>query len=365
MVNEEATVADLPIREEVKAATAEEELPPNLPDETTIIAPSPLTSSTPRVTYLAAEVTLPELAVTIQQSAVAWSDSLPKPVIPQMTTNSTLPAPPMFSMSTKQVEDLLAQGDTGRKELRAATRAYRDQIEDWNYRVSAEFLRPWGNQRERVIQAYDDWNGELKAWAENELTYALAHQKMTKAFERALEEHEDAMEAAEDAIEDQPEDTTQSLERAIERGEKSIKEHSERMDVHSTRMGMHSVRMQIHSGRMRVHSARMQMHSSRMQLHSARMKSHGIIMAALEAELREALVADGLLAEGTNDFQFEATSSTVTLNGKAIEPAALAQKYRDLLTKYGKGDFKGNPGKTFMIHIDGKSRNIGTHYERN
>ena len=137
------------------------------------------------------------------------------------------------------------------------------------------------------------------------------------------------------------------------------------MDVHSTRMGMHSVRMKIHSGRMRVHSGRMQMHTSRMQLHTERMKSHEIIMAALQAELRAALIADGFLKEGEDKFHFEMTNKSISFNGKKISPESLEHKYRDILTRYGRGDIGGSSANKFIIQIDKNGRKMGTEYRRN
>lgn len=93
-------------------------------------------------------------------------------------------------------------------------------------------------------------------------------------------------------------------------------------------------------------------------MHSQRMKSHKVIMAALEAELRSALLADGLLQKGEQKFSLRVTHEGITFNGKTIKPGALEDKYRSILAKYGKGPDKEMVGNTFMIEIDGKGRKM-------
>lgn len=293
------------------------------------------------------------------------ADSLPKPAVPSLRENPVLPSPPAFDLSAQEINGLLGNEASGRKELRDATNAYRDQINNWNDEVKEQYLKAWETHRENIVQSYDDWNQKLKAASDSELEYALEHERMVPMFERAFEQHEDAIEEAEDAIEHRPEFDVEVLENAIERGEKSIKEHSERMEVHSIRMGMHSVRMQIHSGRMRLHSGRMQMHTARMKLHTKRMESHRVIMEALQAELRSELIADGYLKEGEEKFHFEMTNESIHFNGKKIGPESQEQKYRDILTRYGKGDISGSSANKFIIQIDKSGRKIGVEHKKN
>jgi hypothetical protein len=356
------TVVESPVDLNVIAPVAIEKSMETTPGNNLTVPPLPATSIDSPMSSPASVPGLPRTEVSTPKvlQATYNYDSLPKPSIPRMAADPSLPTPPKFRLTEKGIKDLLAKGDEGRKQLREQTDAYRADIGDWNDRVSEDYLQPWEAHRLRIMKAYKDWSDELRAQSGDELTYALAHNRMTEIFEDAFNQIEDTIEEAEDAIEHRPEYETEGLENVIERGEKSLKEHRERMDVHSTRMSMHSVRMAIHSGRMKVHSRRMKMHSSRMELHSERMKSHQIIMAALEAELREALIADGLLGKTDKYFRFEVTTETVSFNGKTIEPAAREQKYRDILARYGKGDFKGNKGNTFMIHIHENGRNIGT-----
>jgi beta-lactamase regulating signal transducer with metallopeptidase domain len=358
----DVTLVDTPVELNTLASAPIEEPVETAPEDNSAVSLLPMTVIDAPKSSLSSEPRVPSIEVSVPTIPLTTYDSLPKPSIPQMTSNPDLPTPPNFRLTEKEIKELLAKGDEGRKELREQTNVYRASIRDWNDRVKEDFLQPWDAHRLRIMDAYEDWSDELRAQSADELTYALAHNRMTELFEKAFDQSEDTIEEAEDAIEHRPEYETKGLENAIERGEKSVKEHSKRMEVHSIRMSMHSVRMAIHSGRMNVHSGRMKMHSSRMKLHSERMKSHQIIMAALEAELREALMADGLLDKGEKYFRFEVTTETVSFNGKTIEPASREQKYRDILKRYGKGDFKGNKGNTFMIHIHENGRNIGTHH---
>jgi beta-lactamase regulating signal transducer with metallopeptidase domain len=352
---EQNTLAPAPI--ETPVATVEE--------NTSAVSSLPLTEIDEPESTQAPEPRVPGIEVSVPDVSPATYDSLPKPTIPQMTSNPTLPTPPSFRLSEKEIKDLLTKGDEGRKQLRDQTDAHRAKIRDWNDRVREEYLQPWDAHRVRIMDAYKDWNDGLRAQSADELTYALAHNRMTEVFERAFDQNENIIEEAEDAIEHRPEYDTEGLEHVIERGEKSVKDHSDRMEVHSIRMSMHSVRMAIHSGRMNVHTGRMKMHSSRMELHSERMKSHQIIMTALEAELRAALMADGLLSKSDKYFRFEVTIDDVIFNGKVIEPASREQKYRAILKRYGKGDLGGNKGNTFMINIHENGRQIGTHHRKN
>lgn len=329
------------------------------------VTPLPTSSLAVPILSVGDQMPFPELRLTANSSALLVPDSLPNPVIPQMTKTLVLPTAPAFEMTTSQIDNLLEQGDDGRQSLRKATNDYRDQISDWNNQLDRDYLRPWGKHRERIMDAYHDWNKKLRAQSADELSYALAHEEKVHAFKEALEQHENTLEKAEDTIEEQPEEGIEKLEEAVERGEKSIREHSDRMEAHSIRMGMHSARMQVHSGRMQVHSTRMQMHSARMKIHNERMASHTIIMEALEAELQQALIADGFLASGEEEFRFEVTSTSVTFNDKKIEPAELAQKYRDILARYGKGISPEDVGNKFMIHISDNGRMMGTSYDRN
>lgn len=332
---------------------------------TSVVPPLPLTDIEAPNSVESPEPHAPSIKISVPNISPTSYDSLPKPTIPQMTSNPDLPTPPSFRLSEQEIKDLLTKGDEGRKQLRDQTDAHRAKIRDWNDRVREDYLQPWDAHRVRIMDAYKDWSTELRAQSADELTYALAHNRMTEVFERAFDQNENIIEEAEDAIEHRPEYDTEGLENAIERGEKSVKEHSKRMEVHSIRMSMHSVRMAIHSGRMSVHSGRMKMHSSRMELHSERMKSHQIIMTALEAELRAALIADGLLSKSDKYFRFEVTIDDVIFNGKVIEPANREQKYRAILKRYGKGDLGGNKGNTFMINIHKNGRQIGTHHRKN
>lgn len=307
-----------------------------------------------------AKLSVPQGEEYYRQITRMTFDSLPKPSIPRMTTDPELPAPPKFGLSESEVKDLLTKGEQGREELRDQTNAFATRIDDWNERVSKEYLQVWEAHRLRVMKAHDDWSEALREKAGDELTYAIAHEGMTEEFEQALDQSENRIEEAEDAIERQPENDIEGLERVVERSEKNMQSHDERMDVHRTRMSMHGARMKIHSGRMKIHSARMQIHSARMQLHSARMKSHQIVMQALETELREALIADGLLDNEAQYFRFEMTSEAMFFNGKLIDPISVAPKYRAILQRYGKGDLGGKSGNRFIIDIHKNGRSIGT-----
>ena len=346
------------------APVPEGEIPEALPKDEPAVALLPVKSIDSPVSSASSGSRVPKLIVVVPTVVEANSDSLPKPFVPRMERDPSLPMPPKFLLTEKEIETLLTNGEEGRSKLRAETNAYRASIGDWNGRLGKDYLKTWEMYRLRVMEAYEKWSSDLRSASNDELTYALAHNNWSELFEEALDFSEDKMEKGEDAIENRPERNTEVLEAALEKGEKSFKEHRERMEVHSIRMGMHSARMQIHSGRMNVHSGRMQLHSARMQLHNKRMKNHEIIMTALEAELREALVADGLLGKNDKYFRLEVTSDAILFNGKIIDPISQEPKYRAILARYGKGDPGYNKGNTFIIDIHTKGRNIGN-YRRN
>lgn len=282
-----------------------------------------------------------------------------------MTANPSFPKPPTFSLSEGEIESLLSNGKEGRQQLRKQTDDYGASVQTWNNRVSEEYLQAWEDYRLRIVEAYEDWRSDLKSKSGDELSFALAHNKMTESFSRALNLSEDALEKTERSIESRPENDVEALERVMEKGEAPLKEHRERMELHGIRMSMHGVRMKIHGGRMNVHSSRMKMHSTRMQFHSDRMKSHQIIMAALEAELRKAFIADGLLDKNDKYFHFEVTHDAVLFNRKVIEPASKAQKYLDILARYGMGDMSGQPqGNSFIIHHHENGSSVGTRFQK-
>lgn len=358
------TVVENPVEANTPAPFPEETLLETTPKNPSSLSSSLSTSIDAPMSSLASAPRIPEIEISTPDVSQVTYDSLPKPSIPRLATAPSLPTPPKFSLTEEDIKDLLAKGDQGRKQLRDQTDAYRAKINEWNDRVSEDFLQAWKAHRLSIMEAYEDWSSELRAQSDNELTYALAHNEMTQLFREALNQNEDAMRGAEDAIRDQPEYDVEGLERVIERGERSLAEHDERMEVHGIRMSMHGVRMKIHSGRMKIHSGRMQMHSARMQLHSERMKSHKVIMAALEAELREALIADGLLGKNDQYFRLEVTSDAVLFNGKIIDPISQEPKYRAILARYGKGDLGENKENKFIINLNENGRNIGTHYEK-
>jgi len=346
------------------APVSKEENLKAIPEKDLVVAPLAVKSIGSPLSSLSSGVRIPNLEVVTPNISSVVPDSLPKPFVPSMATDPSLPIPPKFLLTEKEVETLLTKGEEGRSKLREEIDAYRASIGDWNDRVGEDYLKVWEMYRLRIMEAYEKWSLDLRAQSSDELSYAMAHNELSELFEDALDLSEDKMEKGEDAIENRPERNTEILEAALEKGEKSFKEHWERMEVHSIRMGMHSARMQIHSGRMRVHSGRMQLHSARMQLHSKRMKSHQVIMTALEAELYEALVADGLLGKGDKYFRFEVTSDAILFNRRLIDPVSQAPKYRAILKRYGKGDLGGNKGNTFMIDIHENGRNVGTHYRQ-
>ncbi|MEM9527837.1 MAG: M56 family metallopeptidase [Bacteroidota bacterium] len=346
---EKAAVISTPSKEVLETAIREE------------LTMAPSNPTEPSVAITDAEIMeSPASAGGVVAISVA-PDSLPMPMVQKTMPNPSFVLPPSFSLTEEEIKDLLDKETEGRKALRQKVNEYRVEVENWNDQVRDDYLQNWEDYRLRVLAAYEDWRSELKANAKDELSYAMAHNRMTESFRRALDQSEDKLEEKEDAIEDQPERGLERLERVLERGEKPLKDHSDRMDLHSTRMAMHSARMQVHSGRMKVHSQRMKIHSTRMQLHSDRMKSHQIIMAALEADLREALIADGLLDEDDKYFHFKVTHDAVSFNRKVIEPASKAQKYLDILARYGMGDMSGQPpGNSFIIHHHENGSTVGT-----
>ncbi|WP_026231934.1 M56 family metallopeptidase [Neolewinella persica] len=356
---------EIPVKDNAFALLPVEEPTEATPEHYSAVTPLPSTSIDAPVSSLKSGEKVLIVGIVTPEFSQTNNDSLPKPSVPRLGAEPALPTAPKLPLTETEIRDLLAKGDEGRKQLRDQTDAYRASIENWNERLSEDYLQPWEAHRLRIMEAYADWSEALRAQADNELTYALAHNDMTELFEQALDQSEDTIEEAEDAIEYQPEQYVEGLEKEIKRGEKSLAEHGDRMDVHGIRMSMHSVRMKIHGGRMRVHSGRMKMHTTRMQLHTERMKSHQIIMAALEAELREALIADGLLGKDDQYFRLEVTSEVMRFNRKIVDPISLEPKYRAILKRYGKGDFEGNEGNTFMININPSGRNIGTKYNRN
>jgi len=345
-------------------SVTEEETLEALPDDDLAVALLPMQSIDSPVPLSTSGSRAPKLSVVVPNVVQATLDSLPRPFIPRMETDPSLPIPPKFLLTEKEIETLLANGEEGRSKLRAEMDDYRAIIDDWNNQVNQDYLKSWQVYRLRIMEAYEKWSRDLRAQSSDELTYALAHNEMSELFEDALDLSEDKIDSGEDAIENLSEREIEILELALKQGEKRLSEHRERMEVHSIRMGMHSTRMQIHSGRMSMHSGRMKFHSSKMQLHSDRMKSHKIIMAALEAELRKELVADGLLEKGDKYFLLEVTKYAVFFNKVKLDPVFLAPKYLAILARYGKGDLGDNDGNTFIIDLSENGRSIGINSRR-
>ncbi|MEO0734164.1 MAG: hypothetical protein AAFZ52_15115, partial [Bacteroidota bacterium] len=197
----------------------------------------------------------------------------------------------------------------------------------------------------------NDWRANLRAQTNNDLAFAIAHERHTKVFERALDQDEDTLAEVEDDLKDQPEDGLADLEKVIKRGEKPTMEHSERMRLHSTRMALHSIRMKVHSTRMSLHSQRMKFHSTRMGFHSDRMKSHTVVFEAMAAELKAALVAEGLIGATEEFFHLKVTNGEVHLNRRPLANPELSRKYRAILARYG----MDKEGLIFHLHENGRS----------
>lgn len=287
-------------------------------------------------------------------------DTIP-PIIPKMKATPDLPTSPDFSLSGKKLEAALKKDRNDPSSLRSGLEQYKQQIDTWKAKVKEDYLNKWSDRRTEVRAVYERWKSKLASqYNQNDIAYSMAIQHGTNIFEQSLSEHEEAINGAEQIINDGLEVNINSVEDVIQEHEKGIENHNERMEWHRDRMGMHNLRMSVHSTRMDIHQERMRIHSERMNIHHDRMEAHRVVMAAFKLEFFAELKKDDLIKGEEDNIDFTVKGNQVTVNSKVLS-AQQAQKYQDLLKKYG---FEIPAGAEWRYQKDGNSTSIGTYEKR-